>query len=102
VSIDIDIDTEVVVTDRFFLTDAQGQVTSFRRRRFRGPRRERPCRVAGLGEPGRSRSGRYFLIYDQTTGDGFFSDEAIRKALTFPYPPIYVAILLLMILPVPS
>lgn len=100
-SVSTDIDTQVVVTDRFFITDAQGETTSFEGAGFEA--RVGNGHVASLAwiSRGRSRSGRYFLIYDQTTGDGFFNDAAIRKALTFPYPPIYVAILILMILPIP-
>lgn len=100
-SVSTDINTEVVVTDRFFLTDAQGQATSFEGAGFEA--RVGNGHIASLAwvSRGRSRSGRYFLIYDQTTGDVFFNDQAIRKALTFPYPPIYVAILILMILPIP-
>lgn len=100
-TVSTDIDTQVVVTDRFFLTDSQGQATSFEGAGFEA--RVGNGHVASLAwvSRGRSRSGRYFLVYDQSTGEGFFNDEAIRKALTFPYPAIYVAILLLMILPVP-
>lgn len=100
-SVSTNIDTEVVVTDRFFVTDAQGQVTSFESAGFEA--RVGNGHVASLAwvTHGRSRSGRYLLILDHTTGEYFFNDEAIRKALTFPYPPIYIAILLLMILPIP-
>lgn len=101
VSVSTDINTAVVVTDRFFLTDERDQVTSFEGAGFEA--RVGNGHIASLAwvSRGRSRSGRYFLVYDQTTGDGFFNDEAIRKALTFPYPPIYIAVLILMILPIP-
>ena len=51
---------------------------------------------------GFSRSGRYLAIFEHTTEEVFYSDDVIRKQLTFPYPPIYVAILILMILPLPG
>jgi hypothetical protein len=101
VGVTTDINTEVVVTDSFFLTDDKGQAMSFEAAGFE-------ARV-GNGHSvslvwlikGFSRSGRYLAIFDHTTEEVFYSDRVIRKLLTFPYPPIYVAILILMILPLP-
>jgi hypothetical protein len=95
------IDTEVVVSDRFFLTDTSGQVTSFEGSGFEA--------LVGNGHlvslvwviRGRKKSGPYFLIHDHATGETFFNDKAIRKAITFPYPTLYIALLCLMILPFP-
>ena len=95
------IDTEVVVTDRFFLTDAQGQVQSFEQAGFEA--------LVGNGHlvslawviRGRKKSGPYFLIFNHVTHQAFIKDKAVRKAITFPYPTVYVAILFLMILPIP-
>jgi len=100
-NVSTDIDTQVVVTDQFFLTDAQGKVKSFEGTGFEA--RIGTGHVASLAgvRRGRSGRGRYFLIYNQTTGERFFHDEAIREVLTFPYPRTYIAILLLMILPIP-
>jgi hypothetical protein len=50
---------------------------------------------------GRAKKGRYFMVYNHTTRQAFFSNHDIRKALTFPFPPLYVAALTLMILPIP-
>lgn len=101
VNVTTQIDTKVVVTDRFFLTDAQGKVTSFESSSFGA--RVGNGHVASLAAVGRGRRGlrRNFLIYNQTTGERFFDDEAIRKVLTFPYPRTYIGILILAILPIP-
>ena len=101
VSVTGSIDTQVVVTDRFFLADGQGKTMSFEGTGFEA--------LVGNGHVvslvwvirGRKRSGRFILIFDHTTGEAFYDDKAIRKAITFPYPAIYVALLCLMILPLP-
>lgn len=95
------IDTEVVVTDRFFLTDAQGQVQSFEGTDFEAHIGNGHLVSLAWVIRGRKKSGPYFLIYNHVTGESFFNKKAIRKALTFPYPAIYIAILILMILPFP-
>lgn len=100
-SVTTSINTEVVVSDSFFLTDAQGQVKSFEGTGFDA--------LVGNGHlvslawviRGRKRSGPYFLIYNHATGETFFNDKAIRKAMTFPYPTLYIALLCLMILTFP-
>lgn len=95
------VQTEVVVTDRFFLTDVHGHVQSFEGADFDA--RVGDGHVVSLAWviKGLKKSGPYFLIYNHTTGEAFFSDKAIRRALTFPFPAIYIALLFLMILPVP-
>lgn len=101
VGVTTDINTAVVVTDSFFLTDVDGQAMSFEAAGFE-------ARV-GNGHTvslvwlikGFSKSGRYLAVFDHTTEEVFHSDDVIRKLLTFPYPPIYVAVLILMVLPIP-
>ena len=101
VSISGSIDTEVVVTDRFFLTGAEGKSMSFEGAGFDA--------MVGNGHVvsliwvirGRKRSGSYFLIFDHSTGESFFDDKRIAKAITFPYPGFYLGLLCLMILPLP-
>jgi len=95
------INTEVVVTDRFFLTDTQGQTQSFEGSGFEARVGNGHLVSMAWAIRGRRRSGRYFLIFNHATGEAFFNDKAIRKDLTFPYPTIYMGILTLMILPFP-
>ncbi|HEX5714460.1 MAG TPA: SHOCT domain-containing protein [Solirubrobacterales bacterium] len=101
VSVSGSIDTEVVVTDRFFLTNAEGKSMSFEGTGFEA--------LVGNGHVvslvwvirGRKRSGSFFLIFDQTTGETFFNEKKISKAITFPYPSAYLGLLCLMLLPLP-
>jgi hypothetical protein len=95
------IDTEVVITDRFFLSNEKGQSQSFEGTGFEAQVGNGHLVSLAWVIRGRKRSGRYFLIYNHATGESFFNDKAIRKALTFPYPAGYIAILILMILPIP-
>lgn len=95
------IDTEVVITDSFFLTDAQGQIQSFEGTGFEAQVGNDHLVSLAWVIRGRKKAGPYFLIYNHATGKVFFNDKVIRKTLTFPYPAIYVAILILMILPIP-
>lgn len=100
-SVEGSVESEVVVTDRFFLTDAQGEVTPFEGSGFDA--RVGNGHVISLAwvRHGLRKSGPYILIYNHTTGEGFFSSTAIRKRLTFPYPTLYIALLCIMILPLP-
>jgi Short C-terminal domain len=95
------IDTTVVVTDRFFVTDARGQVTAFEGAGFDA--RVGNGHVVSLAfvTHGLRKSGPYILIYNHTTREPFFCDQAIRKRLTFPFPTLYIALLCLMLLPIP-
>jgi hypothetical protein len=100
-SMSTSISTEVVVTDRFFLTDGQGGVMSFESSGFESRVGDGHVVSVAWVIRGFGKSGPYFLVYNHTTGERFFSDEAIRKRLTFPYPTVYVAALFLLVLPIP-
>jgi hypothetical protein len=100
-SVDGSVQSHVVVTDRFFLTDAQGKIESFEGAGFEANVGNGHLVSLAWLIKGFAKSGPCFLIYNHSTGEAFFNDEAIRKKLTFPYPALYVAILLLMILPIP-
>jgi len=100
-SMSTSISTKVVVTDRFFLTDPQSQVMSFESSGFEARVGNGHVVSVAWVIRGFGRSGPYFLVYNHTTGERFFSDEAIRKRLTFPYPTVYVAALFLLVLPIP-
>lgn len=100
-SVTSSIDTTVVVTDRFFLTNGQGQVQSFEGTNFEARVGNGHLVSLAWVIRGRKKSGPYFLIYNHATDEIFFNDKAIRKAMTFPYPTIYIAILTLLILPFP-
>jgi hypothetical protein len=95
------IDTTVVVTDSFFLTDSEGRVQSFEGTNFEARVGNGHLVSLAWVIRGRKRSGPYFLIYNHATDEIFFNNKAIRKAVTFPYPAIYIAILILMVLPFP-
>ena len=100
-SVTSSINTTVVVTDRFFLIDGQGRVQSFEGTNFEARVGNGHLVSLAWVIRGRKKSGPYFLIYNHATDEIFFNDKAIRKAVTFPYPAIYIAILILMILPFP-
>jgi hypothetical protein len=95
------IGTTVVVTDRFFLTNGEGRVQSFEGTNFEAQVGNGHLVSLAWVIRGRKKSGPYFLIYNHATDEVFFNDKAIRKAVTFPYPAIYIAILILMVLPFP-
>jgi hypothetical protein len=95
------VESQVVVTDRFFLTGARGEVTPFEGSGFDA--RVGNGHIVSLAWVlhGLRKSGPYILIYNHTTGEAFFNATAIRKRLTFPYPTLYIALLCIMILPLP-
>jgi hypothetical protein len=95
------VESQIVVTDRFFVTDARGEVTPFEGSGFDA--RVGNGHVVSLAWVlhGLRKSGPYILIYNHTTGEAFFNATAIRKRLTFPYPALYIALLCIMLLPIP-
>lgn len=93
--------TQVVVTDRFFLTDSQGKVESFEGSGFNARVGNGHTVSLAWVIHGFRKSGPYFLIYNHTTGETFFNDQAITKRLTLPYPTLYIGLLCIMILPLP-
>jgi hypothetical protein len=95
------IETQVVVTDRFFLDDGQGNTHPFEGSGFDARVGNGHLVSLAWVTHGFGRSGPYFLIYNQTTGETFFNEKAITKKITFPYPTLYIALLFLMILPIP-
>jgi hypothetical protein len=95
------ITTEVVVTDQFFLTGADGRARSFQLTGF-GAAIGQGHLVSVAWVAYRLRTSEpHFMIHDHTTGETFFHERALR-AISFPYPPLYVALLILMILPLPA
>ena len=95
------IQTEVVVTDRFFLDDGQGSTRPFEGSGFNARVGNGHLVSLAWVTHGFGKSGPYFLIYNQTTGETFFNEKALTKKVTFPYPTLYIALLCLMILPLP-
>jgi len=99
-SVNGSIQTQVVVTDRFFLDNGQKtyafEGSGFDARVGNGHLVSLAWVIHGFGG-----SGPYFLIYDQSTGETFFNEKAITKRITFPYPTLYIALLCLMLLPLP-
>jgi hypothetical protein len=95
------IDTSVVSTDRFFLTDGQGQVHGFSAPHFGAQVGNGHLVSVAWVIHGRSKKGAYFLLYNHTLERTFFSVKAIRAALTSPHSPYYIALLILLILPIP-
>ncbi len=95
------IQTQVVVTDRFFLADSRGNTQAFEGSGFNA--RVGNGHVVSLAwvTHGMRKSGPYFLIYNHATGETFFNDKAITKRLTLPFPTLYIALLGLLILPLP-
>jgi hypothetical protein len=93
------ISTGVVVVDRFFLADDQGQAQSFQLSGFNAGIGEGHLVSVAWVKHGHAKKARYFMVHNHTTGQSFFSDSDIRKGITFPFPPLYVAALILMILP---
>jgi len=93
------ISTSVVVVDRFFLADDQGQAQSFQLSGFNAGIGEGHLVSVAWVKHGRAKKARYFMVHNHTTGQSFFSDSDIRKGITFPFPPLYVAVLILMVLP---
>jgi hypothetical protein len=93
------ISTSVVVVDRFFLADDQGQAQSFQLSGFNAGIGEGNLVSVAWVKHGHAKKARYFMVHNHTTGQSFFSDSDIRKGITFPFPPLYMAVLILMILP---
>ena len=93
--------TTVVVVDTFFLTDGIGETRSYQLAGFNAAVGEGHTVSVASVSKGRAKKGRYFMVYNHTTRQAFFSNHDIRKALTFPFPPLYIAALTLMILPIP-
>jgi hypothetical protein len=93
--------TTVVVVDTFFLTDELGQTQSYQLSGFNAAVGEGHTVSVAAVSKGRAKKGRYFMIYNHTTRQRFFSDKDIRKALTWPFPTLYSAAMILMILPIP-
>jgi hypothetical protein len=94
------ISSTVVVVDRFFLTDGLGQTQSYQLSGFNAAVGEGHTVSVAMVSKGKAKRGRYFMVYNHTTHETYFSDKDIRKALTFPFPPLYIAALILMILPI--
>jgi hypothetical protein len=100
-SVDGSFTTEVVVTDQFFLTGADGRTQSFQLTGF-GAAIGQGHLVSVAWVAYRLRTSEpHFMIHDHTTGETFFHERALR-AISFPYPAPYVALLILMILPWPA
>jgi hypothetical protein len=95
------IQTRVVVTDRFFLDDRQGNTYAFEGSGFDARVGNGHLISLAWVTHGFRKSGPYFLIYNQTTGETFFSEKAITKKLTFPYPTLYIALLCLTVFSIP-
>jgi Short C-terminal domain len=51
--------------------------------------------------PPRKNAGPYFLVRNHTTRQSFFNKMSTQKVMTFPYPKLYIAMLTLMLLPLP-
>lgn len=95
------VNTTVTVTDSFFLTDQNGQVQSFQLSGFDVHIGSGQLVSVAWVTKRFKKKGPYFFVYNHTTRQSYFHDTAIRKTLTAPYPSIYMALLILMILPIP-
>jgi hypothetical protein len=92
--------TEVIVDDQFILTQPNGSAQSFQLQGFNiaiGT-----AHVVSVASTVRKRGKHalHFMVYDHNTGQPFFSKAVLRK-LIWPYPVPYIAVLGLMLLPLP-
>jgi hypothetical protein len=95
------ISSSTTIRDNFFLTSAAGSVQPFQLTDFDVLIGDGHV-VSVVSTVRRFRSsGPCIIVRDHTTQQTYFCTKAIRKSLTFPFPPIYVALLILMILPLP-
>ncbi|HEX5375496.1 MAG TPA: SHOCT domain-containing protein, partial [Solirubrobacterales bacterium] len=95
------ISTEVVVTDQFFLADPHGNVESFQLTGFEAAVGTGHVVSVAWAIKKFRRSGPYFMVYDHTTRRAFFNDKVLTKTFTFPYPTLYIALLCIMLMPLP-
>jgi hypothetical protein len=95
------VSSTTTILDNFFLTAADGTVQPFQLTDFDAQvGNDHVVSVVWTVRKFR-KSGRYIVVRDHTTGQTYFSAKAIRKSLTFPFPSIYVAVLILTVLPLP-
>jgi hypothetical protein len=95
------VSSSTTVLDNFFLTSADGTVQPFKLTDFDAQVGNGHLVSVVWTVRKFRRSGRYIVVRDHTTGQTYFGTKAIRKSLTFPFPAIYIAVLILMILPLP-
>jgi hypothetical protein len=91
--------SSVVVTDSFMLTDALGDVRDFEVANFHAQVGDGQLVSVAWVVHGHAKKGTFFLVYNHKTKRSFFNDKTIRRAITFPFPTLYVAALTLMVLP---
>jgi len=95
------VSSTTTILDNFFLTGAGGTVQPFQLTDFDAQVGNGHLVSVVWTVRKFRKSGRYIVVRDHTTQQTYFCAKAIRKSLTFPFPPIYVAVLILMILPLP-